>query len=346
MQKWIAFLVTVCAISAAKGMYNNMLCFVFAALIVALDQFFKRWVMRTLQLGETGQELIPGVIGLTRWENDGAMLNILSGQQWLLAGIAFIAAIVLVMILLRYNEGFWGTLGLAAVLGGTVGNLVDRIFNDGKVVDMFRTLFMDFPIFNIADIFITLGFITFLIHFIMITVKAEGREKAASDDAEDEYYDEYDEQEYDDDPDDEQEYEEFREIDSAVAAQSELDVNPDARYSSQMQYEEQSQYAEQTPYDEQSAYGEYKPYEEPDPYGDPAEHETPAVPEYPAAAAPYTEEQYYPETDMTGDYEPLSDLVSDTTFSLDALEMELGSLDDYNVDDLLREYGFEDDESL
>jgi len=333
-----------------------MLCFVFAALIVALDQFFKRWVMRTLQLGETGQELIPGVIGLTRWENDGAMLNILSGQQWLLAGIAFVAAIVLVMILLRYNEGFWGTLGLSAVLGGTVGNLVDRIFNDGKVVDMFRTLFIDFPIFNIADIFITLGFITFLIHFIMITINAEKREKAAHDHEEDEYYDEYDEQEYDEGPEDVQEYEQFRKIDSAVAAQSEQEVNPDAQYASQMNYGEQSQYAVQTPYDEQSAYGEYTPYEEPDPYEapamqdspvdyeEPAAYEAPTVPEYPAA--PDAGAQYSPETEMMSDYEPLSDLVSDTTFSLEALEMELGSLDDYNVDDLLREYGFEDDESL
>jgi len=122
-----------------------MLCFLFAALIVALDQFFKQWILRTLEVGESGPAIIPGVLGLTRWENDGAMLNILSGQQWLLAAIALGAAVVLVMILLRYNEGFWGTIGLAAVLGGTIGNLADRIFNDGKVVDMFETLFMRFP---------------------------------------------------------------------------------------------------------------------------------------------------------------------------------------------------------
>lgn len=156
-----------------------MLCFLFATLIVALDQFFKQWILRTLELGETGPEIIPGVLGLTHWENDGAMLNFLSGQQWLLAGIAFFASVAFVMILLRYNEGFWGTLGLASVLGGTVGNLCDRIFNDGKVIDMFRTLFINFPIFNIADIFISLGFITFLIHFIVLTFKQESKEPSA-----------------------------------------------------------------------------------------------------------------------------------------------------------------------
>jgi len=285
-----------------------MLCFVFAALIVALDQFFKHWVTRTLGIGETGQVLIPGVLGLTRWENDGAMLNILSGQQWLLAGIAFCAAVVLVMILLRYNEGFWGTIGLAAVLGGTVGNLVDRIFNDGKVVDMFRTLFVNFPIFNIADMFITLGFITFLIHFIMLTVKEESGEKAAEEYADDEYYDEYDEQEYD-----EQEYDEFDEIDSAVAAQTEQELYPDTHYPPQSHYQEPPQYEEPAQYSESNSYDQ--------------------------------ETQNHYDTELTENYDDLIDNTTlDTSYSLDALDMEFGSLDDYNVDDLLREYGFENDD--
>lgn len=148
-----------------------MLSFVLAALILALDQLFKQYIVRTLEIGETGPVIIPGVLGLTRLENDGAMLNILSGQQWLLAAIAFVAAVILVMILLRYNEGFLGTLGLSMALGGTLGNLFDRVFNDGSVVDMFRTLFVNFPIFNIADIFITLGLGLFLVHFIILTIK-------------------------------------------------------------------------------------------------------------------------------------------------------------------------------
>jgi len=201
-----------------------MLCFLFAALIVALDQFFKHWILRTLDIGDVGPEVIPGLLGLTRWENDGAMLNILSGQQWLLAGIAFVAAVVLIMILLRYNEGFWGTLGLAAVLGGTIGNLADRVLNDGKVVDMFKTIPFEFPIFNIADIFITLGFLTFLIHFIVLTVKGEKKEASANEYDDDDYGDEYDDADYD----------EFPEIDTNVAAQSEY-VAPAPRRAAQPQ---------------------------------------------------------------------------------------------------------------
>jgi len=271
-----------------------MLCFLFAALIVALDQFFKHWIMRTLDIGDIGPEVVPGILGLTRWENDGAMLNILSGQQWLLAGIAFGAAVVLIMILLRYNEGFWGTLGLAAVLGGTVGNLADRVFNGGKVVDMFRTLFMDFPIFNVADIFITLGFITFLIHFIVLTVKTDKRPMPASD-----YYAE----DYDEQGDSSSSYNEFP------------DVEPDN--------EPQEQYAQYNAPD--SGY---------------AEQAQPSKEEYSAPSSDYA---------VSDSYDAVTDTTTDTSLTLDALEAELGSLDDYgdyNVDDLLREYGFDDDDKL
>jgi len=274
-----------------------MLCFLFAALIVALDQFFKHWILRTLELREVGPEVIPGILGLTRWENDGAMLNILSGQQWLLAGIAFGASVVLIMILLRYNEGFWGTLGLAAVLGGTVGNLIDRIFNEGRVVDMFRTIPINFPIFNIADIFITLGFITFLIHFIAISFKTEKAGAPAHD------YDEYPEDDYYNEAA-EPEYDEFPEIDTIISAQAEQNVAP--------QYEPQ-QYEPQ--YSQQAQYS-------PEPVNPvPADYE----------------------------YESITDTVPEMSFSLDDLAAELESIDsfeDYSVDDLLREYGFEDDKNL
>ena len=272
-----------------------MLCFLFAALIVALDQFFKQWVVRTIEIGNVGPEVIPGILGLTRWENDGAMLNILSGQQWLLAAIALAAAVVLIMILLRYNEGFWGTLGLAAVLGGTVGNLADRIFNDGKVVDMFRTLFMDFPIFNIADVFITLGFITFLIHFIALTIKGEGNERATNN---------YNESDYDDGQYDDGNYDEFPQ---------------------QQQYEAQQQQ-----------------------YNTPQQRQ----PQYDAPDTGYAQDDYIaPASDYIAseNYDSTTEEAADSSFTLDSLESELGSLDDYgdyDVDDLLREYGLDDDDTL
>ena len=274
-----------------------MLCFIFAALIVALDQFFKHWIMRTLVLREVGPTLIPGVLGLTRWENNGAMLNILAGQQWLLAGIAFGAAIVLIMILLRYNEGFWGTLGLAAVLGGTVGNLVDRIFNNGYVIDMFRTLFINFPIFNIADIFITLGFTTFCIHFIALSVKSG---KSAEDDA------------------------------HTVSVDFLNDPGEDRISRSEQSRSDYVELPDNT--------GMPDAYELPDADTIIAQQTMPE-PEQPAG---YTVQK----AEEPVMYEPVSEDAPDISFTLealDALEAELESVDDINVDDLLREYGFEDD---
>jgi len=292
-----------------------MLCFVFAALIVVLDQFFKRWIMITLELRETGATLIPGILRLTRWENDGAMLNILAGQQWLLAGIAFVAAFVLVMILLRYNEGFWGTLGLSAVLGGTVGNLIDRIFNDGYVIDMFQTLFIRFPIFNIADIFITLGFLTFCIHFIALTFKSGKNEPvSASHDPDDDY--DMPEPEYNEPADD---Y-----------------INPSVQIPPvNVQSELPADY-----------FSEFVSSPAPQPVPDPV-------------VIPQKEKDYFalpvlnaPEPDTVPSEPEIIDAdiiypddLASKLETLGTIEAALEEIDDYSMDDILREYGFEEDDN-
>jgi len=292
-----------------------MLSFVFAALIVLLDQFFKRWIVQTLELGETGPVLIPGVLGLIYHENTGAMLGILSGRQWLLAGIAFVASVILILIILRYNEGFWGTLGLASVLGGAVGNLIDRVFNDGKVIDMFQTLFVRFPIFNFADVFITLGFLVFLIHFIALSFKREEKEPVTvGASSQDEYYDAQSDGEYD----------EFPEIDAMVSAKAE---------------QETGTLPELYPQTAQSATEALS-------YDDPRYPQTAPLPQIPLAQ----ESEFLPgrqySSDETGsllsDYDSVTDTTTDTTFNLDEIVSDLDSIGDYSVDDILREYGFDD----
>ena len=147
-----------------------MLIFVFSALVALLDQLFKHWVVRAIPLRET-MDLIPGVIGLTQLHNYGAAFGIFSGMRWELVGVKVLCIFILIFILLRYNEGFFATLGLGAVLGGAVGNLIDRVFH-GYVVDMFELQFINFAVFNIADIFITVGGITFVIFYIISSVKS------------------------------------------------------------------------------------------------------------------------------------------------------------------------------
>ena len=147
-----------------------MLIFVFSALVTLLDQLFKQWVMRAIPLHET-VDLIPGVIGLTQLHNHGAAFGIFSGMRWELVGIKVLCIFILIFILLRYNEGFFATLGLGAVLGGAAGNLIDRVLH-GYVIDMFELQFINFAVFNIADIFITVGGITFVVFYIISSAKS------------------------------------------------------------------------------------------------------------------------------------------------------------------------------
>ena len=309
-----------------------ILCFLFSALIVALDQFFKQWIVRTIDIGAIGPEIIPGVLGLTHWENDGAMLNILSGQQWLLAAIAFTASLALVFILLRYNEGFWGTLSLAAVLGGTVGNLLDRIFNHGKVVDMFRTLFINFPIFNIADIFITLGFITFLIHFITLTVNMGKDTDALIANIERDFGEDID-------------AEDVADIESLTyTAAQQTSAEPQSVAAVDVASVAAVAPVAPSEYEVAPVVPEYAP----------AAPVTPVVPiaTAPVVAAPIIEPQVSPVAPVSydnvasvSDYDSVTDTTPDISYTLEALEAEIGSLDtDYDLDEILREYGIEDDD--
>ena len=285
-----------------------MLCFVFAALVVLLDQFFKQWIVRTLEVLER-MDLIPGIIGLTHIQNKGAAFSILENQRWLLAGIAFVASIVLVFILLRYTEGFWGTLGLSAVLGGAVGNLVDRVIH-GYVVDMFRAEFMEFAIFNIADIFITLGFTTFCIHFIITSFKTAKKEKedfkklsaeqAADNDELYAYPEEPGQPDFDD-------FSDTKVIPSGFAEQR-YDARRGTSPESYRAEQESQPYFEQPPDQDQKELLSWREYYE-------------AIPELPEETAS----------------------ALGAISALDALESELGLGDNYDVDKMLQEYGFEDD---
>jgi len=288
-----------------------MLCFVFAALVVLLDQFIKHWIVIALPLNGD-MDLIPGLVGLTHVENPGAAFTILADQRWLLAGIAFVAALVLIFILLRYNEGFWGTLGLAAVLGGAVGNLIDRVMN-GYVVDMFVPLFINFAVFNVADIFITLGGITFCIFFIINSFRHPDRAGTSRDLAgvdlrrvHNETYEHADEQGYAD-PD-------ISSDTKVVTRRYVPDYTEQAgNYSAGMVQEDifDGEPAQEDYYDAVSEQQEYiEPASEPPAYR-------------PPAAEP-------------------ADEVFSTLDALGSLETELSKIDDYDVDALLREYGFED----
>lgn len=142
-----------------------MLPFIASAAIVIIDQLVKHYVSANIAVGEV-RPFIKDVLSLTHVHNNGAAFNILQGHMWLLSLTSSIAILLIIFLLLkkyiRHPLGVWS---LAAVLGGAVGNLIDRLLH-GYVVDMFKTVFIDFAIFNVADIFVTCGGIAFCIYLL------------------------------------------------------------------------------------------------------------------------------------------------------------------------------------
>ena len=124
-----------------------------AALSLVLDQLTKLWAQG---LGDARLVLIPGVVGLRYAENTGMAFSLLSGRPWLL-GVLSAALMVLGALALRhYRLGALPSVAAMLMLGGAAGNMLDRLLR-GYVVDMVETLFINFPIFNLADACLTVG---------------------------------------------------------------------------------------------------------------------------------------------------------------------------------------------
>ncbi len=146
--------------------------FLTAAALAVIDQIIKLLVVRSIPLGGHAP-LVGGLLGLTYIQNTGAAWSVMERQTWILTVVSLIVIILIIWALaarkIRNGLGRWS---LAVLLGGAVGNLIDRV-RLGYVVDMFQTLFVDFPIFNFADICITLGGIVFCIDVIFFWTREE-----------------------------------------------------------------------------------------------------------------------------------------------------------------------------
>ena len=137
----------------------------FTALIVAADQITKALVRARIPAGAE-IPVIPKVVCLTWVENSGAAFSMLSGMRWLF--LALVAVFLVVVGLLIYKKVVTGTCELwclAAIIGGALGNAVDRAVR-GTVTDMIEPLFIDFAVFNVADSFITCGAIVLVVYVL------------------------------------------------------------------------------------------------------------------------------------------------------------------------------------
>ncbi|EMF0058631.1 MULTISPECIES: signal peptidase II [Enterococcus] len=148
--------------------------FMISGLLVALDQWVKWWIVNDLSLGET-KTLIPGVLSLNYIRNTGAAWSMLEGKMWFFVIITVVAVIVVVTLMVKNRKqgNRWLLTGLSFILAGAIGNFIDRV-RLGYVVDMFQTDFMNFPIFNVADMTLVCGVILILI-YIILDEKEQGK---------------------------------------------------------------------------------------------------------------------------------------------------------------------------
>lgn len=141
-----------------------IISFALALVLVAIDQLVKHWVVASVALN-TAHPLLPHVLALTNLRNNGAAWSILEGQQWFFSLVTVVALAVILYLFYRWRHNPRLLLPLSFVLAGAVGNFIDRI-QQGYVVDMFETLFVNFPVFNVADCCLTIGVVWLVIIII------------------------------------------------------------------------------------------------------------------------------------------------------------------------------------
>ncbi|MEG0284665.1 MULTISPECIES: signal peptidase II [Vagococcus] len=142
---------------------------VIVGISVLADQLVKWWTVQNIELYET--IFNNPILSLTYIKNEGAAWSILEGKMGFFFIITMVALIILPYLLYKYrSESKWMTIGLSLIIGGTIGNFIDRM-RLGYVVDMFQVEFFNFPIFNVADVSLVLGVICVFIYILFFEEK-------------------------------------------------------------------------------------------------------------------------------------------------------------------------------
>ena len=142
-----------------------LLYLILSILFVIADQVVKMWTVNHFSLHE-GMEFMKGIVSILYVRNTGAAWGMFEGKMFFFYLITAVA--VGTLLYLMFKEKGKSKLLLTAyslILAGAVGNFIDRI-RLGYVVDMFKFEFIDFPIFNVADICLTIGVI-FLFYYVI-----------------------------------------------------------------------------------------------------------------------------------------------------------------------------------
>ncbi|MFJ5761758.1 signal peptidase II [Neobacillus sp. NPDC093182] len=154
-----------------------MFYYLIAIFIILLDQVTKWMIVTKMYLGES-IPIIEDFLYITSHRNRGAAWGILQGQMWFFYVITAIVIIAIIYYIQKEAKGKW-LLGvsLAFMLGGAIGNFIDRLFRK-EVVDFIHTYIFNynFPVFNIADSALVIGVVLLMIQ--MLRDERETKEKS------------------------------------------------------------------------------------------------------------------------------------------------------------------------
>ncbi len=145
--------------------------------LIAIDQLTKHLAVTRLKPLET-VPLIKGVFSLTFVENRGAAFGILQGARWFFVILTLIvlAGLVYYYVKLPKTKVYGYVRGaLVLICAGAIGNFIDRFFN-GYVIDFLHATFIEFPVFNMADIYVVVG--TALLFFLLLFFIKDEKEKS------------------------------------------------------------------------------------------------------------------------------------------------------------------------
>ena len=150
------------------------------ALVVGLDQLTKFFIVQRLEEYES-IPIIEGVLNFTRIPNDGMAFGLLDNHRWVFMVASTVVIIAVLLFMLSFHEKYYDPLlytSLSFVVGGGIGNMIDRIFFV-NVVDFIDVCFIPFWqwIFNVADIFVCVGAGLMLLYFILGEIKAHRAKK-------------------------------------------------------------------------------------------------------------------------------------------------------------------------
>lgn len=153
-------------------MFSYILAIICGFIILGLDQISKYFVVNNLQYN-VSTDFIPGILKFRYRVNTGGAFSVFEDHTWLILSLSAILMIVCFALLIKLGRNnkfvFWA---VSFVIFGGLGNMIDRVFRAGEVVDFLEFDFWEtFPVFNIADCAIVLGAFLLIFYFIYDSIK-------------------------------------------------------------------------------------------------------------------------------------------------------------------------------